>query len=135
MWSLLSNTPSEQLTWLSVDEYTVPGLTWADCGCYTGVGPGTHCQSVLVGQSEFLWSLITSGLAVLSEFWRVSGSNWSGHGTTRRVPTVCQLPGHVMPWSGLVEVLVSGAQPAANVAPSPTQLMCPGLGAHPGHTH
>lgn len=39
----------EQLTWLSVDEYTVPGLTWADCGCYTGVGPGTHCQSCLRG--------------------------------------------------------------------------------------
>ena len=39
----------EQLAWLSVDEYTVPGLTWADCGCYTGVAPGTHCQSCLRG--------------------------------------------------------------------------------------
>lgn len=59
----------EQLAWLSVDEMSMlsPASSVLTMVINTGVGRGLAVRAAFLGQSEFLWSLITQ-LAVLSEF-------------------------------------------------------------------
>ena len=125
----------EQLAWLSVDKmHTLspasPGLTvvvtqvWAQ---------RLTVRAASVGQSEFLWSLITQ-LAVLSECC-VSGSElvrtWGRQGVSP--PCAASRSRDAVVWAGGGSGIRSSAR--CSCSPSPTQLMCPGLGAHPGHTH